>query len=364
MHTIQKRSLKVELKMNLSKTIRHFFSTIIIGVEIDHKNCKIVAQFYKGNKKFQTQTKIFKTIPGELSAQAVRYIKKIRTKNPFTYIATQSSSIVQGAISTSNKEEFAKYGININEVVSKSFYNNWSVYIAKDGIAETQKRFLKTGVDFIVSPFLVLYSLAKRIPQEDCRLYILFQRSNMTMIVKKQNEEVLFGGYYVLESEIDSELKIVKNTLSEDEDEIQKINIQDNIQDELNEIEEVDVANEHSDNELIEILKSENEEMGDEAKEENLEDSSDEDLDDFSRVSMASKFIQSAINEFYNNEIYESEFIREIVIFNPCDIQEETLKQIQNFTMLEVQIAPCNIAEILAELGFESYCFFEAKGEV
>ena len=152
--------------------------------------------------------------------------------------------------------------------------------------------------------------------------------------------------------------------MSEDEDEMQKINIQDNIQDELNEIEEVDVANEHSDNELIEILKSENEEIGDEAKEENLEDSSDEDLDDFSRVSMASKFIQSAINEFYNNEIYESEFIREIVIFNPCDIQEETLKQIQNFTMLEVQITPCNVAEILAELGFESYCFFEAKGEV
>ena len=76
--------MKVKLKMNLSKTIRHFFSTIIIGVEIDHKNCKIVAQFYKGNKKFQTQTKVFKTIPGELSAQAVRYIKKIRTKNPFT----------------------------------------------------------------------------------------------------------------------------------------------------------------------------------------------------------------------------------------------------------------------------------------
>ena len=52
------------------------------------------------------------------------------------------------------------------------------------------------------------------------------------------------------------------------------------------------------------------------------------------------------------------------MLFNPNNISEETLKQIQNFTMLEMKIMPCNIAEILVELGFETYRFFEARGEV
>lgn len=348
--------------MNLTKIIHHFFSTAIVGIEIDNKNCNVVVKFYRGGKHIRTQTKTFKTIPGELPAQAVWFIRKIYAKNPFTYIVALSSSIIQGAINTNRKEDFSQYGINADEVVKKSFSDGWSVYVSKEGIAETKKRFLKLGVDFIISPFLVLYHLAKDTFQENhCKLYILFQRSNMTMIVTKSNSGVLFGGYYALESEIDSELKIVKNSFNQEE-EGESADITKDIQQELSEIGDVDLDNEEGDDALIEILKGDDKQE-EEIKDENLEQDND-DLDDFSRVNMATKFIQSAMSEFYNNDIYKSEFITEIVLFNPNNISTETLKQIQNFTMLEVKIMPCNIAETLVDLGFESYQFFEARGEV
>ena len=95
-----------------------------------------------------------------------------------------------------------------------------------------------------------------------------------------------------------------------------------------------------------------------------IDDVNQDDLDDFSRVNTAAKFIQSALNEFYNNSIYKSEFISEIVIFNPHDIAQETLQQIQQITMLEVNVFGCNIPQKLASLGFDSYEYFKAKGQV
>lgn len=349
--------------MNLIKTIRPFFATVIAGIEVDHKLCSVVVNFYRRGKIIQTQTKEFKTNPGELPIQAVRYIKKIRAKNPFTYVSTLSRSITQGVINSDKEGDFEKHGINCNEIVYKRFDNNWSVYVLNQGIAETKKCFLKLGADFVVSPFLVLYRLAKDTFQDSCKLYVLFQRSNMTLIVTKQNAGVLFGGYYVLESEINLGLSIVKYSLSEDEEDIQKTNIESDLQHELSGIEDVlDLDSESDDAEdLIKVLK--NDDTEDELQEDSKEPKGD-DLDDFSRVDTAAKFIQSALNEFYNNDLYEGEFISEVVIFNPHNIAEETLQQIQQITMLEVQVLTCEVAKELADLGYESYRFFETKGQV
>lgn len=346
--------------MNLSRLIRPLFPTVIVGIEIDYKSCYVVAQFYKNNKLTSTQTKEFRTNPGELPMQAVRFIKKIRNKNPFTYISVLAHSIIQGVLSTDKEEEFSNFGVNCAEVAYKRFDNEWSVYITHSGIAETKHKFLKLGADFVISPFLILYNLAKDTFQDSCKLYVLFQRSNITMLVTKRNCGALFGGYYILESEIDSELAVIRTSLSEYEDDIQKTDIEKDLQDELSDIDAVDLSNDATDDELIEVLKD-NE---DDSNTQDVDDVNQDDLDDFSRVNTAAKFIQSALNEFYNNSIYKSEFISEIVIFNPHDIAQETLQQIQQITMLEVNVFGCNIPQKLASLGFDSYEYFKAKGQV
>lgn len=344
--------------MNFSKTIRSFFSTVIVGIEVDNKTCIITSKFYKGGRNVSMEKKEFKTIPGELPAQAVRYVKKIMAKNPFTYVSTLSSSIIQGAINNNGNVEFEKYGINPNEITKKD-QEDWLVYVSKDGIAETKKRFLKLGADFVISPFLVLYSLTKDIFQDSCKLYILFQRSNMTMIVTNRNEGVLFGGYYVLDSEIDSELKVVENTFNFDDGE----DISLDIQNELNDMDGVDFSNDSSDEELIEVLKGDDSDF-DSSDEDDKGEAKGDDLNDYARVTTAAKFIQTALNEFYNNDLYKSEFINDIVLFNPHNIEEETLKQIEDITMLEVRIEECDISEVLVDLGYESYKYFEERGEV
>lgn len=346
--------------MNLKGVIRSLFATTIIGVELDYKTCNVLVHSYKRGALVHTQAKKFRTNPGELPIQAVRFIQKIQTKNPFTYISTLTASIVQGALNTTKEQEFETFGVNAKEVAYKRFDNDWSVYVSSEGVAEVRQKFLRIGVDFTISPFLVLYHLAKETFQDSCKLYVLFQRSNLTMLVTKQNCGVLFGGYYVLESAIDSELAIVKNTLSEDERDIETTNIEEDLQQELSGIEEVDLSNSGNDDELIEVLK------GGEGKEESFKEDGEakDDLDDYSRVSTAANFIQGALNEFYSNEIYAGEFINEIVVFNPHEISYDTLSQIQKITMLETQILNCDIAQVLADLGYESYRFFEAKGQV
>lgn len=67
----------------------------------------------------------------------MRHIKKIRAKNPFTYVSTLSCSITQGVINSDKESDFQKHGVNCNEVVYKRFDNNWSVYVPNE---ESQKQ--------------------------------------------------------------------------------------------------------------------------------------------------------------------------------------------------------------------------------
>ncbi|MDE5603222.1 MAG: hypothetical protein K2I71_04810 [Helicobacter sp.] len=342
--------------MNLKKIIRYLLATVIVGIEIDNRFCYITTKIYKRSKVVEVQTKAFKTIPGELPMSAVRYINEIRLKKPFTYISSLSTSIIQGVMNTTNKSDFIKYGVNIVDVESKRI-DDWFVYCSKEGIAETKKQLLKIGVDFVISPFVLLHSLMKDMVEDSCNLYILFQKSNITMMVAKGANEILFGAYYILESKIDLAGSTTKKHLSEDLDDIEEAGV-DDINYELASLGDLDLAEEtDSDEELIEFLKD----TSDDSSQENIGNDHQESFDDFSRVSYAAKFIQSGISEFYNNEIYKSDFIAQIILFNPHEIDKEVLKHISNVTMLDLNIQPCNISETLSDLGYESYKFFEKK---
>ncbi|CAM2813527.1 hypothetical protein [Helicobacter burdigaliensis] len=340
--------------MKLIQLIRPFFSSVIVGVEIDSRQCNLTLRFYKKGKITNTIQKSYKTLPGQFPIQAVKFINKTKIKHPFTYIATLPSSIVQGTIYKDDEEGFHQYGIRKQDIYYVKNYH-WYAYVGKDGVSETKNRFLKTGVDFIISPFMVLYSLSKELFQEGCKLYVLFQKAHITMIVTKLGKGVLFGAYYVLESEIDSQINLTSNPLKVGFDELEKIDVTQNLQDELNSIDPVDELENLEDDNLIKELKGE-------SKEEEGEGEQEGNFDDFSRVSSAAKFIQLALNEFYTNEIYESEFVDEIVIFNPHNINADTLKYIQNATMLNINIQTCDISEVLAHLGYESFKHFQAKG--
>lgn len=343
--------------MKLSKFIRPFFPTLIVGVELDHRNCYICVKSYKNGELKETTRKEFQTVPGELPISAVRFLNRLKTTHPFTYISTFTYCIIQGALNTPSEKNFSAYGIRPSDINYQVFDNEWSAFVSKSGLADTKKRFLKIGVDFAISPFSVLYALAKDTFQDACKLFVLFQRTYITMIITKPNASVLFGGYYVLESEIDSELSSTKSNLSEDLDDIAEENVSGEIADELSEIDEMD---NDDDEELIEVLKGDEEGEESEKKDGKKEGN----FDDFSRASTAAKHIQHALSEFYHGDNYKGEFVQEIVIFNPHDIPEATLQYIQNITMLDIKIMPCNIAESLSDLGYESYKYFASKGQV
>ncbi len=347
--------------MNLKKAIRYLLATVVIGVEIDNRFCYITTKIYKRAKVIETQTKTFKTNPGELPMSAVRYINSIRFKKPFTYISSLSTSIIQGVMDTANEDDFIKYGVNVSDIESKRI-DDWFVYCSKEGIAETRKQFLKVGVDFVISPFALLYSLIKNTVEDTCNLYILFQKSNITMMVAKGKNEILFGAYYILESKINLRDNTAKKHLSEDLDDIDESDVTNDINHKLYSLGDLDLADESdSDEELIEFLKDESDDSIEESIEESINDNHQESFDDFSRVSYAAKFIQSAVSEFYNNKIYKSDFITQIILFNPHKIDKEVLKHIANVTMLDLDVRACNISDILSNLGYESYKFFEEK---
>ena len=72
--------------------LRPFFSTILIGVNLDAKVCSLKIVVIKSNHVKNSITKEFKIVDKELPMEAAKLIKDYQRKYPFTYLSAMSKT--------------------------------------------------------------------------------------------------------------------------------------------------------------------------------------------------------------------------------------------------------------------------------
>ena len=85
-------------------------------------------------------------------------------------------------------------------------------------------------------------------------------------------------------------------------------------------------------------------------KQKQEEQSRIEELRDIARAHNAAETIINCINEFYSNDIYRSDFLEKIVIFDTYGISPQALAHIKNTLLLDVELQRVNLGKILLEL--------------
>lgn len=327
---------------NFSKLRRKFFSSVFIGVNIDGKTCSVKVIQIKDEKTLQSINKEFKTINNEIPIEAMKFIRRYQKKYAFCYVSAMSKSYNQGVIKAiDKKEDYSKYGINPKECKIIDF-KNWKVYIKNNEIKENIARFAKiSGIDYLFSPFVVIFAKIKNELDGKMRLYILQERSSVSLLVA-DNAGIYFGGYFMIEGEMED----VKMSDPKTEDFFDILSPQENksveedFDDEIEDLEELDS------DVFIDALNKKL--LIDNSQEENLTKGK---VDDIYKISIVAGIIKNSLMEFYSNDLYDSRFIDEFILLDTYGVSEAAMNYLKDNLMIQIQKRSFSIVNELAELS-------------
>lgn len=299
----------------LSKIIRPFFSNVFMAINIDSNICYIKVLRLKESKVVEEFDREFRILDDELPIEMIKFIKNYKRRFPFSYIGVISKTYNQGIFNTKKIDELHKIGIEPTECKILKF-KDWCAYIKKTEILEMQKYFSRFGgVDYVFSPFVLMFFSIQNKIDDKLRLYVLCEKSNIALFVANKNN-AYFGGYFMIEGEIEQVSR--SSTLGT----LENQNTQDKDQYSLEEFENLDlgfIQEEEEEDQEIEQIKNVS-----------------QTVDDIAKASVIANVIQSSLNEFYANEFYDEGFVEEVVCLDSFDMTSEMVACIQDITMLEV----------------------------
>lgn len=326
--------------------LRPFFSTVLIGVNLDAKICVLKIVVMKNKTIKSSLTKEFKIVDKELPVEAAKLIASYKRRYPFTYLSAISKTYNQGLAHCSKKTDLLKFGVNAKTSKIIEMPHQWLFYIQQLAVDENRVKFIRAlGLDYLFSPFILVYENVKKTLTKEMQLFVLQERGSVTLFVADE-KSVYFGGFFMMESGLDSSGED-QNTMVEVHSlkEMKNLDTVIGSIDELNEIGELEDLDEDL------IRKEFMPEEIDSQKAQEAEISHLEELRDLARASNATEILKHSINEFYSNEVYSARFIEKIVILDTYGITEQAIEHIRGNLMLDIEIRSLSIPDALIELA-------------
>lgn len=294
------------------------YQKVIISIDLDERTCRLKIT-YHNNKNLKPEERLYKTINADFPIEAAKYIRRIQNKYPYTYIATASKDKGQGLINGNKLSLFADFGLNVNLYTIMLVNKQWFVYISKENLRKCKNKFGKIhGVDFIFSPFIVVYEKIKTRLEESKKLYILQEKSSTTLMIANK-DGIYLGDFITFEQ--DSFLEEAKEDISQNNDVI-----------------EFEAINDIDENIIIKDFDEGNYEA------------SSAGLNELSIANHMIKVIKTTLDNFYKDDKYSSDFIDELFILDGYGISDNTIAHLNNNTMLDIHFSRFDMCEELEKL--------------
>lgn len=302
--------------------LRGLFATALASVHLDMRDCRILLRFLKGGAVSSEEIKTFRCAPNKLPIEAAYYLSKVRRRHPFTYVATISNSLHQGAVDGTGSE------IGMQRII---IGKKWSIFISKNAISDDLDNFYRApSLDFLYSPFLMLYQSIRSRLDGTKRLYVLLQQATVALLIM-DSSRLYFSAIQSLESSAQASspdgLESTSDSTTDDtqNEEIGQLSDLDNVGEQKDFIE----ANEESQSAL---------------------ENQKRELEDFARVATATTILKESINAFYNNHS-DSDFIAEVVVIDGTSMVQKAAEYLRNSLMIDTQILEVDMCQLIAEIA-------------
>ncbi len=342
--------------MSFSNIIQKYFTNLFISIIEESDSYKLFCKVIKNNKIKDKFEKTFDITTGDekLSKEMEDYLISLQDKYNTVYITLLLNSMGQGAIKGTSDEDFKKFSVHLNSVKTVKF-KSWSCYVSYIDISWIQKIYTNVGLDFVYSPFVVLYHLLQGYKlKHKPTLYILNQESSIAVAIFKE-ATLCFGAFYKVNKnvELGSSVDMEDWEHEEAENDVTGLVSLDELDNDelmnLDDFSELGDMDDELDDEEFSDFQDEND--IDKLSDLESEDTGIDDIELYGRDLEIFKFLKKALQEYYRNDIFESDFIENAIIFDGYDMSTEMIQGIEDDLMLNLKIHKIDIAETVCDLS-------------
>lgn len=317
----------------LSKIFHFLYLKVIVSIVVKRSKSIVYIELLNSKGVVNSEQKSFDaTIIDE---EIYEFITSYTKESPYYYISVLDSSLDQGALPTCSKDGMASFH-DVSNFESRCYKDKWSYYTSNAGLDTLERKCIKTGVDFVFSPFLILNNFFNDKIDTHKAIYVLIEESYMSLMVF-DNSELLYAQHLDVEHyKSNSELFIEDNeipnsTSANDTIDLDDIDTLDDLEDledfanieDLDSLEDMDEFAQAQEEEPIKEEKSKSSHH----EEQNLNE-------DYQRFLL----IQNSIKNFYRDSRYNSEFIEYIYIADTIKVGRDLKRFLEEEMFLSVYV--------------------------
>ena len=328
--------------MGLLTAIKKRLTNQFVAVIVLEDTCLTKVKRFKGDDLLLEEEKRF-TIPSRerLSKEVVNYLQELQAEVEQTYIALFLNSHGQGIVPSCQKSVYEKFHIDYAHVTDVCIDNRYSIYASDIDIKWSQKIFAETGLDFLFSPFLILDSLRKKEKvHKEIALYMLVGYNSMAIMIVR-DQDLLYGTFINYAKEED----LLSSGFEEEE-----IDMEDDVEDDIFDEFDLDLEMEESE-EIADILEDVEKDIVEKVERDTAIITVKNRL--FGQDLRLVKYFDASLREFYESDMYESDFITYVKIYDGAKLNADVIAYLQEQLLVEIEIVPVDLLDELLDLAKE-----------
>ncbi len=357
--------------MGIRTVLQKKFPNLFVAVVLSETECEVRCKVLKDGAIVKTFSKAFALTPpmDALDKNLENYLMNLQDEYQFVYIAFLLGTLGQGAISGIGNTTFSKHSVDIKNVHNVTLLNQWSAYASYIEIKWAKNLFSEVGLDFIYSPFILLNDFVVSQKLKNKPTCYLLNCQDFFILAIFEEKQLHFGAFFKTQTDttfshsddvddweneqeeegiIDSEGMPETAVQEEDDDEDDREGIEE--LSELGELSELDDMNDLRSTDSFS-------DIGDKAlgAYKGMEGLKDEDisLELYGRDLLVYKYLKTALEEYYHNPLYTSEFLDEIIIFDSYEISSDLIHQIEDELLMDVEIHKVDVSDRMCDIAIK-----------
>jgi len=356
--------------MGIRTVLQKKFQNLFVAIVLSEAECILRCKVLKNGAIAKTFTKTFPlSSPLETLDGAVEnYLMNLQDEYQFVYIAFLLNSLGQGAIEGSGNSSFTKHNVDIQNVHNVTLYNQWSTYASYIEIKWAKNLFANVGLDFIYSPFIILSDFIVSQKLKNKPTCYLLNCQDFFVLAIFEEKKLHFGAFFKTQSDTSftrsDDINDWENEHEEegvlDSEELPTMPVEEDEHEEHDEgIEELSELGELSELEDIDDLRSTDSFSDIDEKTigsfRGMEGIKEEDisLELYGRDLLVYKYLKTALEEYYHNPLYTSEFIDEIIIFDGYEISSDLIHQLEDELMMDVEVHKVDVSDRMCDIAIK-----------
>ncbi|AFI04263.1 hypothetical protein [Helicobacter cetorum] len=298
----------------LEKVLKEkLFSQVYISVNADKNDLSIQVLRIKNSQVKEKFYKTFETKNGEIPAQALKMVRAYAKKYPYTYFSAMSKAkevLCEKSVFEQLRLENLKEDYKVCEINEK-----YCVYIESKDFLKDAKRFKIQGIDYLFSPFSIIYRFVRDSLESKPLLYLLMERSRFYFLIAN-NKEIFLAKSVFLEEQPESFLQSEQDESMEMKNEMIEMFLSE-IQDDIDNLEEA----------INLDGVQENNTQGNEEDAQSL-------IDNLTNIPIIADILQESLRNVYSSK--DIDFVEKVVLLDSCQIHQKALSHLEEHLMIEV----------------------------